>query len=72
MGPPCYFINVTNMSLTREVEVTHVWFDCSPEVDVFRSERPLPKRLKVDETWETWVLASDLPSGLTDDDVYGL
>jgi len=66
----CYFVNVTNESLTREVEVTHVWFQSLPEVHVVRSERPLPKRLKVDETWETWVRVSDLPPTLTDDDVY--
>ena len=66
-GPESYFINVTNMSLNREVEITHVWFECSPEVHVLRRERPLPKRLKVDEAWETWIGVSELPVGLGDD-----
>src|SRR6266851_3087233 len=71
-GPDCYFVNVTNVSLNREVEVTHVWFECSPEVHALRSERPLPKRLKVDETWATWVRVGELPAGVTDEDVYKL
>src|SRR5437764_1491649 len=71
-GPDCYFVNVTNVSLNREVEVTHVWFECSPEVHVLRSERPLPKRLRVDETWATWVRVSGLPAGVTDEDAYKL
>ena len=66
-GQECYFVNVTNVSLSREVEITHVWFACTPEVYLLPSERPLPKRLKVDETWSTWVKVSDLPTGLTDD-----
>ena len=40
-GQECYFVNVTNVSLNREVEVTHVWFDLSPRVHAIRpSERP--------------------------------
>lgn len=70
--PECYFVNVTNISLNREVEITHVWFACSPEAHVIRSERPLPKRLKVDETWETWIPASELPEDLKEDQVYEL
>ncbi len=46
--------------------MTHVWFDCHPNVPVVRPERPLPKRLKVDETWETWIPVSALPKGLND------
>jgi hypothetical protein len=72
VGPECYFINVTNLSMSREVEVTHVWFECAPRIDVFPVERPLPKRLKVDETWETWVRANTLPPALTDTEVYKL
>lgn len=71
-APECYFVNVTNISLNREVEVTHVWFECSPKVYLVRTERPLPKRLKVDETWETWILTTELPASLTDEDAYTL
>jgi len=44
--------------------VTHVWFAVDPEVHANPPDRPLPKRLKPDETWETWVEANRLPSGL--------
>jgi hypothetical protein len=67
-----YFINVTNISLNREVEITHAWFDCSPQVHVLRPERPLPKRLKADETWETWVAARDFPPEVTEEAIYNL
>ena len=53
----CYFVNVTNLSRSREIEITHIWFDCTPQVHCLPPERPLPKRLKPDETWETWVEA---------------
>ena len=57
----CYFINVTNLS-ERELEITHVWFDCKPQVHALQPDRPLPKRLKPDETWETWIEAHRLPA----------
>jgi hypothetical protein len=53
-GLLCYFINATNIS-DREIEITHVWFESEPRVHALQSDRPLPKRLKPDETWETWV-----------------
>ncbi|HET6207054.1 MAG TPA: hypothetical protein VFD98_09605, partial [Terracidiphilus sp.] len=51
----CFFINVTNLSRTREIEITHVWFASTPPVHAVEADRPLPKRLKPDEPWETWV-----------------
>jgi hypothetical protein len=70
--PPYYFINVTNISLTREIEVTSVWFEVGqfPKVYVLPGERPLPKRLKVDESWETWKSITELPTGYTNDEMY--
>jgi hypothetical protein len=58
------FITVTNLSPRREVEVVRVWISGPPTVEVL--SQPLPKRLKTDETWETWVSISaisafDLP-----------
>lgn len=50
-----YFINVTNISRNRDVEITHVWFATEPELHATPPERPLPKRLKPDEVWETWI-----------------
>ena len=57
---PYYFLKVTNLSPSREVEITHVWFDTDPRVDILLPERPLPKRLRSDETWEVWASAADL------------
>jgi hypothetical protein len=59
-GLECYFINATNLS-DREVEVTHIWFECDSQIPVMQLERPLPKRLRPDETWETWTAVSSLP-----------
>ena len=58
------FITVTNLSPSREVEVVRVWITGTPTVEVL--SQPLPKRLKTDERWETWVTISaisafDLP-----------
>ena len=51
----CYFVNVTNLSRDRDVEVTHIWFECDPKVYVNEAGRVLPKRLEPDESWETWI-----------------
>lgn len=71
-GPDCYFINVTNLSPDREVEITHVWFEWSPQIHVIRAERPLPRRLKLDESWETWLEINELPSSIVEHDVFEL
>ncbi len=70
--PDCYFITVTYLSLNREVEITHVWFGTPVEVNFVCNDRPLPKRLRVDEVWSTWVPVVALPVSLTDDEVYKL
>ena len=57
---PFLFVNVVNLSHDREIEITHVWFDVEPEVNVVLDERPLPKRLQPDESWETWTEAAKL------------
>ena len=51
---PFYFVKVTNVSQMRGIEITHVWFEAHPRVDVLLTERPLPARLRFDETWEGW------------------
>lgn len=61
-GVPCLFVNVVNLSSGRDVEVTHVWFDVEPRVDVLLPERPLPVRLRPDESWEAWVEAAKVMS----------
>jgi hypothetical protein len=62
----CYFLNLTNRSRERDLEVTHVWFALEPEVHAHPPDRLLPKRLKPDETWETWVEADRLPLGVAE------
>ena len=66
-GPECYFINVTNLSLQREAEITHVWMQCGDEIPVLNPSRPLPRRLKPEESWETWIHLERLPASFRDD-----
>jgi hypothetical protein len=70
-GRECYFINLTNLSLDRDIEVTHIWIDTTPQVHVLQPDRPLPKRLRPDETWETWVEVRLIPKN-AGEKVYGL
>ena len=58
---PMYFLNITNNSLERSIEITHVFFDTEPEVHLMRPERPLPKRLEPEESWETWIEEERIP-----------
>lgn len=61
-GPTVYlFVKVTNLSRSREVEITHLWFDTEPPVHVLNQNRPLPARLRLDETFETWIPVGAVP-----------
>jgi hypothetical protein len=57
---PHYFVKVTNLSETREIEITHIWIDGNPQVHLMNPARPLPARLRPDETWEDWVRVADV------------
>ena len=63
----CYFVNLTNLSRNRDIEVTHIWFESDPPIHVLQPDRPLPKRLRPDETLETWLDVSLLPAAVRDD-----
>jgi hypothetical protein len=63
-GRQAFFLNATNLSKDREIELTHVWLASSPPIAALQPERPLPKRLKPDETWETWIYVDAVPVGL--------
>ena len=63
---PAFFLNVTNLSQDKEIELTHVWFETTPPIAALPSERPLPKRLRPDETWETWIHCSEVPGAFDD------
>lgn len=49
-----YFVKVVNLSRDRDIEITHIWFDTNPPLHIFNPDRPLPARLRPDETFETW------------------
>jgi hypothetical protein len=46
-----WFMKVTNKSLTREIELTHV-FAGAKDDELLTWSEPLPARLKPDQTWE--------------------
>jgi hypothetical protein len=60
-GRECFFLNVANLSRNREIEITHLWFETLPPIPALEPDRPLPKRLKPDESWETWIDVRRLP-----------
>ena len=57
-----FFITITNLTLDREIEITNIWFNSNPKVHVIRNDRVLPKKLKPNETWDTWLPVNKLPS----------
>jgi hypothetical protein len=59
-GTPYYFMKVTNLSQNREIWIEHVWLEGDPRVNVVMPERPLPARLRPDETWEGWRSTAEL------------
>ncbi len=59
-GPEGYFINVTNLSPQRDAEITHVWMACAEDIQIINPSRPLPRRLKPEESWETWIEINNL------------
>jgi len=66
-GPECYFINVANLSLQRDAEITHVWIQAQEQIPVINPSRSLPKRLQPEESWETWIAVASLPSDIRED-----
>src|ERR1043166_5551705 len=58
------FVSVVNLSRSRDVEVTHVWIAGESSLPIINADRPLPVRLRPDETWETWILLRDVPESL--------
>jgi hypothetical protein len=63
----CFYLNVTNLSSVKEIEITHLFFiNENKQIPIIQPDRPLPKRLKPDETWETWIRVSQIPSKIVD------
>lgn len=65
-GTHCCFINVTNICRDVDVELTHVWIETNPQVFAHNPDRPLPRRLRPHESWETWIPVRELHSKLAD------
>ncbi|MEV0910253.1 hypothetical protein [Streptomyces hokutonensis] len=63
-GVEYFFIKVTNLSPQREVWVTHIWFETEPEIHLLDPEHPFPMSLRLDETFETSIPVSEVPSGV--------
>jgi hypothetical protein len=40
-------MKVVNLSPSREIEITHIWFDTHPPVHIDNRARPLPARLRL-------------------------
>jgi len=57
-----YFINATNLSPNRALELTHIWYeDEDHHIPIMQASRPLPIRLDVDQSWETWINVYKIP-----------
>jgi len=63
-GKECFFLNLSNLSRNREIEITHVYLECGEQIQALHRDRLLPKRLRPDESWETWVEVERVPSSL--------
>jgi hypothetical protein len=57
-----FFVTATNLSRARDLEVTHVWLESEQPIPVLQHARPLPKRLRPDESWSTWLPIAAVPS----------
>ena len=64
----CYFINLTNLSPRKALEITHIWYeDETHHIPVSQASRPLPVRIDLDQSWETWIEAEALPTSYRGD-----
>jgi hypothetical protein len=68
---PCCFINATNVS-PADVELTHVWLATTPPTYPTTPDRPLPKRLRPQETWEVWIPLPSLPGAVREAELHRL
>jgi hypothetical protein len=49
------FVNVANLSHSRDIEIGAVWFESTKRVPVLNESRPLAVLLKPGQSWETWI-----------------
>ena len=66
-GRKHFFVNVVNESPKRELQISHVYFEDKAK-GIFLSIQPkarkLPTRLKLDESWETWIPVSQIEDAM--------
>jgi hypothetical protein len=56
-----YFLTITNLQ-HQPIEITHIWYqDINHHIAIQSQSRPLPKRLDVNEEWETWLSIDNIP-----------
>lgn len=65
------FVNVTNLQADGDVVVTHVWVDSPQPTFPQTSDRPLPRRLRPMETWETWIPVDSI-RGVSREEIFRL
>jgi hypothetical protein len=68
----CCFMNATNLRQDGDVEITHIWIESEPKTFALNRDRPLPKRLRPFETWETWIPLGRIPIDYVDENLYQL
>jgi len=61
-----FFINAWNQSRRRDLEITHVWFDCGRPIPVTQPPAELPRKLKRGQSCETWINVNEIPSDFRD------
>lgn len=64
-----YFVNAVNLSPSRTLEITHVWYEGEggEHIPVLPPSRTLPIRLESEQSWETWMPVADVPEGARED-----
>jgi hypothetical protein len=70
-GQDLFFVNTWNQTRRRDLEVTHVWFDCGRPIPVTQPAGELPRKLKRGQSCETWINVNEIPSDFRDH-AYGL
>jgi hypothetical protein len=61
-----YFLTITNLQ-NQPIELTHIWYeDANHHIAIQYQSRPLPKRLGVNEGWETWLSTNHIPDEYRD------
>ncbi|MGH7455764.1 MAG: hypothetical protein ACRENG_30695, partial [bacterium] len=58
--------NTKFFKTTDFLREAHIWFEGEDQIAVLQDDRPLPKRLKLDESWETRIECHRIPDWAQD------